>query len=116
MIDHFSTKIKINEDNEINLKIIDTGGNRFYQYRAIYSFIQNSNGIIFVFNLTYEKTFSSVSSLLNLVKDNYNDKYYFLFGNACESSQREVKQEEIDNFIKENNMPFLKLVQKIILI
>ena len=113
LIDHFSKDIKINEEYEVNLKIIDTGGNEKLQDVAIEFYISNSNAVIFVFNLERRNTFLGVSRLLNKVKDKYNDKYFFLFGNACESAQREVKQDEIDNFIKENNnMPYFEVSAK----
>ena len=65
-------------------------------------------GVIIVFDVSIKKTFQSVNSWLNDIKDNLDDPCLVLFGNKIDKdkSEWEVTKEEVEEYAKSMNLEY----------
>ena len=102
-------KIKLKNGEEIKLILLDTPGQERYRSLAS-SYSKYCNGAIIAFDLTNRKSFDRVLDWLNVLKAIANYPIA-LFGCKCDLIEdREISKEEIEQFSKEYNIPYLKLI------
>lgn len=106
-------KIKVDPFNEADLEIWDTMGQE--KYRSLTKgYLQNSKGVIIVFDLTKEESFNSLKSWINdlneVIADNEIEK--ILVGNKCDLPEQKISNEEINKFANEYNMQYLAVSAK----
>ena len=112
-IDKLTTKIKLNNGKEMKVILWDTSGNERYRSLAIKN-IKYSDGCIIVFDVTSKESFFSVSTWLDLIKEDYPNFLVILFGNKVDidKSHWEVTNEEINKFIKEKDLKYFEVSAK----
>ena len=107
--------IKLDNGEEKKLILWDTGGTERFRSMAL-NITKIVDGCIIVFDLTSKKSFESVVIYLDGIKER-NNCPIVLFGNKCDlNEKRTIRKEEAEEFALKNNLPYFKLVQKIILI
>ena len=104
----FRTKqIKVDPYTIADLKIWDTAGQE--QYRSITkSYINGSNGILVIFDLTNEKSFYELKSWMDEIKNviDVTKVEIILVGNKSDLPDQKVSKEEALKFAKDNNMEY----------
>ena len=104
-VDFFMKSIDVGEKS-IKLQLWDTAGTE--KFRSITTgYYRGANAAFIVFDLTCKPTFDCLNEWIeNCYKYSNPDseKNVVLIGNKCDlADKREVKQEEIEKFIKDNN-------------
>lgn len=107
------SKKKIIEINnqKIRLNIYDTCGQERYRSLAK-NFLQNSNGIIFVFDLTNGTTFDNIERWLMTCDDVIGDFQKIVVGNKLDLENREIDKERAVKFCKEHNLKYFETSAK----
>ena len=93
------TKYKLEDGKEIKLFLYDTAGQERFRSIALKS-VKNSQGVMLVFDVTNKKSFDSLVKWLEDIKEEDNNFSMILFGNKCDLPNREVSEEEAENFAK----------------
>ena len=89
------------EGKKIKVNYIDTAGQE--KFRAIsVNYLKSAHGVILVFDITKEKTFSSLEEWIRNLKDNNQlNMEKVLIGNKSDlEEEREVKKEDAEDFAK----------------
>ena len=113
-VDFFMKSIDVGEKS-IKLQLWDTAGTE--KFRSITtSYYRGANAAFVVFDLTSKPTFDCLSEWIeNYYKYSNPDskKNVILIGNKCDLiDKREVKQEEIEKFINDNNIMYFETSAK----
>ena len=108
----YDSKIKMKNGEEIKLIIYDTAGQEKYHSICLKA-LKSAQGVVVVFDLGDRKSFENVKDWLGKIKDNCDKVLIVLFGNKCDIDEREVKTEEIQKFVKENNLTYYETSPKI---
>ena len=109
-IEFFQKEIVINNKN-YPLKIMDSGGQERY-HAILPSYFRNVDGIIFVFDLTNNNSFESLTNWLKMADDNGEFKS-ILVGNKVDlKGIREVKEEDINKFREKNSLEYFETSSK----
>ena len=111
-INKSETMMILENGNEIKLIIWDTAGQERFHSISISS-IQNSQGIILVFDVTNRKSFNDLNIWLGDIKNVKKDISIILFGNKCDLSKREVTKEEAEDFANENKFVYFETSSKL---
>ena len=111
---NFSYKeIKFNNKDKIILKLVDTAGQE--KYRALTkSYFKNVDVVLFVFGMNDKDTFDTIKDWMELFKSNNNKYEYipkYLVGNKNDL-EINVEQNLVDEFVKENKIPFMSTSAK----
>jgi len=95
------------------INIWDTAGQERFKSLAV-NYLHNSNGFIFVFDITNKESFENIVNWINLAFDtNRNSIINFLIGNKCDNnSDRKVQQSEAQQFAQEKNLHYLETSAK----
>jgi len=106
-------EIKFNNKDKILLKLVDTAGQE--KYRALTkSYFKNVDTVLFVFSLDDKDTFDTIKDWMELFKSN-NAKEgeipKYLVGNKNDL-EKKFEQSLIDEFAKENNIPYISTSAK----
>ena len=113
---NFSFKeINFNNKDKIILKLIDTAGQE--KYRALTkSYFKNVDAVLFVFSLNDKDTFEIIKYWMELFKTNNNrndeDVPKYLVGNKNDLEIKDVEQSLIDEFVRENKIPYISTSAK----
>ena len=110
--DKYENTIKMRNGEKIKLIIYDTAGQEKYHSICLKA-LKSAQGVVVVFDLGDRKSFEHVNTWLQEIKDNYDKVLIVLFGNKCDIDEREVKTEEIQKFVKENNLTYYETSPKI---
>ena len=105
-------EIKFNNKDKIILKLVDTAGQE--KYRALTkSYFRNVDAVLFVFSLDDKDTFDTIKDWMELFKNNSSkqDIPKYLVGNKNDI-EINVEQNLIDEFVKENNIPYMSISAK----
>jgi small GTP-binding protein len=105
-------KIKIDQCTEVELEIWDTAGQE--KYRSLTkNFLQNSKGIVIVFDLSKEKTFDNLESWFNDVKEVVSETQIvkILAGNKSDIKSV-IPEEKIKKFAEDHNLQYLQVSAK----
>ena len=110
---NFSNKqITVDKKHKIILRLIDTCGQE--KYRALAkSYFKNADIVLFVFSMNDKESFEKINTWMELFNENNNreniPKYLVGTKNDLEKS---VEQHLIDEFVRENNIPFMSTSSK----
>ena len=94
-------------NQKIILNIFDTSGQERY-HSISKNYIRNSDGIIFVFDLTNGITFDNIKRWLMNCEDLIQDFQKIVVGNKLDLENREVDKERIEKFCGENNLKYFE--------
>ncbi len=94
-------------NQKIILNIFDTSGQERY-HSISKNYIRNSDGIIFVFDLTNGTTFDNIKRWLMNCEDLIQDFQKIVVGNKLDLENREVDKERIEKFCGENNLKYFE--------
>ena len=113
-VDFFMKSITIGEKT-IKLQLWDTAGTE--KYRSITTgYYRGANAALVVFDLTSKKSFTALNEWIqNYYKYSNPDsvKNVVIIGNKCDLTEsREVTEEEINDFIKDNNITYFETSAK----
>ena len=110
----FSYKnIILKNKEEIELKLIDTGGQE--KYRALAkSYFKNSDGVFFVYAKDNLDSFKNIKEWVMLFNENHNGKEGIpqILVESKGDLKRIVDEKLSEDFAKENNMPIIKTSAK----
>jgi len=110
-IDYRVKSIKINENLIVDLKIYDTAGQE--KFKALTKkYYQNSNGVILVFDLTDENSFTKLNKWVNDINDNAGNVEVILVGNKSDLENRKVSETKAQIFAKEKKMKYIETSAK----
>lgn len=111
-IDKQSVEKQMKDGNKIKIIFWDTAGQeRFHSLSS--GTIKNSQGIIICFALNDKKSFENVVLWLEDVRNVSEKIPIVLFGNKCDLvDERKVTKEEIDRFIKKNDLVYFETSAK----
>ena len=101
---------KFNKD--VTLKIMDTAGQE--RFRSISkSYYRNSDGIIFVFDITNEESFKDLEYWLNDPNNTEKDFKKILVANKIDlEKSKNINREKYERFAKKNNMKCIETSAK----
>ncbi len=101
------TKFVLKNGTEIKLVLWDTAGQERFHSMALKT-LKAVQGVIIVFDVSIKKTFQSVNSWLNDIKDNLDNPCLVLFGNKIDKdkSEWEVTKEEVEEYAKSMNLEY----------
>ena len=111
-IDKQSVEKEMKDGNKIKIIFWDTAGQeRFHSLSS--GTIKNSQGIIICFALNDKQSFENVVLWLEDVRNVSEKIPIVLFGNKCDLvDERKVTKEEIDRFIKKNDLVYFETSAK----
>mgnify|MGYP002627325474 FL=1 len=106
-------KVKIDPFTEINMQIWDTAGQEKYRSMTR-GYLRGANGIFIVFDLSSMKSFNSLMSWMEEIRDSDVDKncVKILIGNKFDFLHKEVDEETINKYVEENNLKYLNVSAK----
>ena len=101
------------KDIYAKIHVWDTAGQERFKSIAL-NYFKSSNGFIFCYDITNKKSFENIKEWIELAFNNNNShKINFLIGNKNDLiQQREVNQDEGENFAKQNGFFFLECSAK----
>ena len=107
-------RIKIYEYRgfRIKLQLWDTAGQeRFHSITNNY--FHNADGILFVYDITENKTFEGVKKWINESEESSNTFKKLLLGNKCDLKHKiDVTEEEVNEFCEEKNLEWFETSAK----
>ena len=106
-------KLKIDPFTEADLNIWDTAGQE--RFRSITkNYLNGSNGILIVFDLTNEQSFNDLDSWLDELKDFISDNKIekILVGNKCDLPMCENIKEKAQKYADDHQMKYLTVSAK----
>ena len=110
-VDFRCKNLKIDKNLYASLKIFDTAGQE--KYRSLTkSYYKQAQGIILVFDLTNEISFSKLNKWINEINENTENVVIILVGNKADSSDRKVDKINADNYAKERNIKYIETSAK----
>ena len=107
-------KIKLEEGKEINLKLIDTGGQERFKSLST-SYLKNAEGVLFVFALNNKESFEELKNWIEIFNDNSLNKVYiakYIVGNKCDIKDRYINEDSIKEFSNNNGMKYFETSAK----
>ena len=110
----YESLMKMRNGEQIKLIIYDTAGQERFRSICLKT-IRFIQGIVVVFDLGNKDSFKNVKDWLRIIKENYHKVLIVLFGNKCDidNNKRPVTTEEIQEFVKENNLTYHETSAKI---
>lgn len=106
-------EIIVNKKDKIKLKLIDTCGQE--KYRALSTvYFKNTDIVLFIFSMNDQESFDTIKYWMELFKNNNNkeeDIPKYLVGTK-DDLEKIVGQSKIDEFSKNNNIPFISTSAK----
>ena len=113
-LDFLLKTITLKNEKEIKLKLIDTGGQE--KFRSLSkTYFRNAEGVLFVFALNNEQSFIEIKDWIKMFQDAHNGNPNipkFLVGNKCDLNEKNIKQNDIDDFAKDNNLKYVETSAK----
>jgi len=101
-----------NKKEKVSLHLIDTCGQE--KYRALTrSYLQNTDAVLFVFAFNDKESFDNIKEWMNLFYENnkIKEKPQILLGNKSDLKS-EIDENLIDEFVKNNNIKYIKTSAK----
>ena len=111
--DKLETKFALKNGTEIKLVLWDTAGQERFHSMALKT-LKAVQGVIVVFDVSIKRTFNSVNSWLNDIKDNLDNPCLVLFGNKIDKdkSEWEVTKEEVEEYANSLNLQYFETSAK----
>ena len=98
----YKTKIVKVNGLDITLQIWDTAGQERFRSLAK-SFMQGADGILFVYDITYKKSFDSIKNWIRQTEDVNGSFQKIIVGNKIDlSNKREVSTDNLNKFCNNN--------------
>ena len=88
------------------LNFYDTSGSERYN-AFTRNYLRNSDGIIFVYDITNKKTFDDLESWYNMYQEEKKEVIGILIGNKCDK-QRIVNYKDAEKFAKKYNLKYME--------
>ena len=101
-------------DDSTKFMIWDLSGHRTFN-KLIETYYNDIDGIIFVFDLSYKKSFENINIWLTNISKKIVDlekKYFLLIGNKIDIIGRDVTTDEAQKYALENNMLYYEINYK----
>ena len=100
------------KENKYKLQIWDTAGQEKFE-SIVKSYIRDLNACILVFDVNYKGSFNRIQKWLQDIEYMVENPIYIcLVGSKIDLNMREVSDEEIQNFCKENNLDYIECSAK----
>jgi len=97
---------------KIKLQIWDTSGEERFR-KITKNFYRNADGLLLVFDLTRDSTFSNIKNWISDVKEYNTELKILLLGNKLDLiEEREISTEAASNFATKNNLEYLEISAK----
>ena len=113
-IDKEMKHVKVGNDS-YKLTVWDTAGEE--RFRCLpKKYYQNADGVLLLFDVTLEETFTSVSNWMKDVKENANkesDISLYLIGNKIDKPDRVISKEKAEEMAKSLGMKYFEVSCKI---
>ena len=112
-IEFSSKEITLKNGKAITLKLMDTGGQEIYRALSK-SYFKNSDGVLFVFALNNEQSFTDISDWINYFNENCFGNVNipkFLIGNKCDLDSK-VNKDLINKVANDNDMKYFETSAK----
>ena len=111
--DKLETKFALKNGTEIKLVLWDTAGQERFHSMALKT-LKAVQGVIVVFDVSIKRTFNSVNSWINDIKDNLDNPCLVLFGNKIDKdkSEWEVTKEEVEEYANSLNLQYFETSAK----
>ena len=109
----FVSKQEIINDKNINVKLWDTAGQE--RFKALTpSYLRGAEGIVLVYDVTKEDTFSSLKDWIDSLKSNLgeNSLPIVIDGNKIDLDDRDISTEDAKKFAQENNFKYFETSAK----
>ena len=109
----FVSKQEIINDKNINVKLWDTAGQE--RFKALTpSYLRGAEGIVLVYDVTKEDTFSSLKDWIDSLKSNLgeNSLPIVIDGNKIDLDDRDISTEVAKKFAQENNFKYFETSAK----
>ena len=104
-------KLKIDKNLYAVLSIYDTAGQE--RYRSITrQYYHDANGIILVFDLTNENSFTKLNSWIKDINENAGNVEVILVGNKSDLEDRKITKYKAEIFAKEKNVKYIETSAK----
>jgi small GTP-binding protein len=112
-IDKLETKFPLKNGTEIKLVLWDTAGQERFRSMALKT-LRAVQGIVVVFDVTKRKTFESVNSWLEEIRECLDNPCLILFGNKIDIDKKEwqVTKEEVEKFAGSLNLTYFETSAK----
>ena len=112
-IDKLETKFPLKNGKEIKLILWDTAGQERFRSMALKT-LRAVQGIVVVFDVTQKKTFESVNSWLEEIKECLDNPCLVLLGNKIDKIKEEweVTKEEAEKYAKSLNLAYFETSAK----
>merc|ERR1719354_423362 len=108
----FSPKTVFVDKKTVRCQIWDATGQKKFR-SLIPTFVNDCDAVVFVYDVTDEKSFERVSEWVDYMKVGKNEEYIpFLVGNKVDKKDRKVKLEEGENKAKELGAVFVETSAK----
>ena len=100
------------KENRYKLQIWDTAGQEKFE-SIVKSYIRDLNACILVFDVNYKRSFNRIQKWLQDIEYMVENPIYIcLVGSKIDLNMREVSDEEIQNFCKQNNLEYIECSAK----
>ena len=110
-VEYFAKNLKIDKNLYAKLAIYDTAGQE--KYRSLTrQYYHNANGVILVFDLTNENSFTKLNGWIKEINDNAGNVEIFLVGNKSDIEDRKITKIKAENFAKEKNLKYIETSAK----
>jgi len=110
-VDFCCKNLKIDKNLYASLRICDTAGQE--KYRSLTKiYYKSAQGIILVFDLTNETSFSKLNRWINEINENTENVVIILVGNKADSNDRKVDKINAENYAKERNIKYIETSAK----
>ena len=108
----FKTKnLKIDKNLYAKLSIYDTAGQE--KYRSLTkNYYHKANGVILVFDLSNENSFSKLNSWVKEINENAGNVEGILVGNKSDLENRKINKLKAENYAKEKNLKYIETSAK----
>ena len=96
---------------KIKLQIWDTAGQERF-HSITHNFFHNTDGILFVYDISNHNSFEGVKKWINEAKETASSFQPLLIGNKTDLMERDIKDEELKQYINENNLEYFEVSAK----
>ena len=113
-IENHETKMKLENGEEIKVKIWDTAGQERFKNISINT-VKTSQGVLVVFDVTKRESFKNVEAWLEKIKEKTNKVAIVLMGNKVDlpDKDRVVTKKEAEEFAQKRKIPYFESSAKL---
>jgi small GTP-binding protein len=102
-VDFYEKQLIVRNQEKISLRVWDIGGQSISS-KNLSSYVQHADGALLVYDITNHDSFTNLQDWLVKLHQYNSTKFIYLIGNKIDLlSIRQVREEDHDNFVRENN-------------